>query len=165
MSTWIIFAIFGAVVIIMIAIAVTGTKKDKKKRRLTSLERTEKFSNSQEELDTLIIKLGILLEWTSGNANLLKSKNSPSKYTISDINSKSEEKFNSLLNDDTIQKIYKVDQNKNFIKPILNKLKKTKPSNWETKDYFEFNIIIAKYDSLKKQEPELTKKISNEFKI
>jgi len=149
----------------MIAIAVTGTKKDKKKRRLSSLERTENFSNSQEELDTLIIKLGILLEWTSSNSNLLKTKSSSFKYTISDINSKAESVFNILLKDENIQQIYKIDQNKNFIKPILNKLKKTKPSNWESKDYFEYNIIIAKYESLKKQQPELIKEISNSFKI
>ena len=152
MTTYIILAIFLVVVIIMIAIAVTGSKRDKKKRNLSNLERTQSLEKSDSDLDNFLIQLGLLMQWISLNSN--KVKIGKSKYTLSEINDKAISIFKNITQEEILKNIYKVEHNKNFLKPIIIKLNKTQPVDWEKKQFFEFNVITAKLEVFEQEKKE-----------
>ncbi|NQX83903.1 MAG: hypothetical protein HRS57_01780 [Mycoplasmataceae bacterium] len=148
-GTIILFAAFGGIVLIMIAIAITGTKKDKTKRAVEVHNRNEKSEKANSQLDELWNELNDIIKWTIENSN--KSKKSlPNALSLSDVNKQSKKKISVLIDSDKVRDIYEVDNYKSFVKPILVKLNKTRPSSWEKEAFFECNYIISKNEIINK---------------
>lgn len=148
-GTIILFAAFGGIVLIMIAIAVTGTKKDKTKRAVEVHNRNEKSEKANNQLDDLWNELNEIVKWTIENSK--KSKKSLSNsLSLSDVNKQSREKISVLIDSEKVKDIYEVDNYKSFVKPILVKLNKTRPSSWEKEAFFECNYIISKNEIIDK---------------
>lgn len=163
-GTIILFAAFGGIVVIMIAIAIAGTKKDKNTRVLEGIDRQERFEDAGKYVEDLWVKLGVLATWVSTNSEKVKKDPSKARYTLSEINKKSNDVLDKVLDKEKLDVIYSVDSYSSLLKPVIKNINKTRPSSWETKSHFEYNIIESKYNNFKAIDSKKVETIENDFK-
>ncbi len=147
---WIFLIVFFGIIVALIIVAVIGSKKDRIEKLIENDKRRklrETATSDRVALFSALNDVALKLE-----AELKDFKPSVGMKSLGDINREASDLIKSIHSSKMLKGIYKSDDFKNEIKPIVDELYKVKPSNWTKEAMFSLNLIHAKYKSLASKE-------------
>lgn len=149
MTTTIIFlSIFLVIILLLIGVAIYGSKKDKREKTL-ALKKVQNIEKRAYEahiktyllLDSLIIFVKEQLE---------NFKKDPNEISISKVNTIASNAMKHIQESKELRIIYESEDRKIEFKPVIDQLTLTKPSNWNKEAFFAVSLVKAKAENYKK---------------
>lgn len=146
MGTWIFLGIFFGIIIVLIVVAIFGARKDKNEKLIKNDE-VRKLRTKAEE--------GRILIFASLNNNLNKLnkelkdfKPSIGLKSLGDINKEFSDLVKDIKKSDELKNVYLSEDYQTELKPVIESLSASKPSNWISDAQFAINIVNAKYNQI-----------------
>ncbi len=137
---------FFGIIAVLLIIAFYGSRKDKAKRRIDQLQIKEGQEASEKKYIDVYLKLN---EIVNRLEEYLKDfKPSIGMKSMKQINDEISFEIEEIINSEDLKEVYFVEERKQELKPVLDELKKSKPSKWELEAFFAINLIKAKAKSL-----------------
>ncbi len=148
LATILFLTMFFGIIAILLIIAFYGSRKDKTKRRIEQIQRKEEEDISKVKYTEVYLELNNILDKLE---DYLKDfQPSVGIKSMKQINDEISQEIESIVNSDDLREVYLVEERKMELKPILDELRKSKPSKWEIESFFAINVIKAKSNSIKK---------------
>ncbi len=148
MGAWIFLFIFFGIIIALIIVAVVGSKKDRMEKLIENDKRKKLMSSISNDRIALFSFLNKTIE--DLDKEVKNFQPSVGTKSLGDINKEAQNKIKKLASSNQLIDIYKSDDYKNEIKPIIDLLVKVKPSNWFKEASFAIGLIKAKFEALNK---------------
>ncbi len=147
-GAWIFLLIFFGIIIALVIVAIIGAKKDKIEKMIENDKRKKIRSQASADRIALFASLNQLVN------NLEKEiedfKPSVGTKSLGDINREASEKIKKIIKSDSLKTIYLSDDYRLEIRPIMDLLSTTKPSNWNKEASFATGLVKAKFDAISK---------------
>lgn len=141
-GTWIFLAIFFGIIIVLILVAIIGSKKDKNEKLIENDKRRKIRTASESNRIILFISLNETIEIL--NKELSEFKPSIGTKSLGDINKSASDIIKKIIDSKELKEIYALEDFKNEIKPILSDLNKNKPSTWKDEAWFALTLVQEK---------------------
>lgn len=145
---WIFLIVFFGIIIVLIIVATIGSKKDKNEKLIEN-DKWKKIQNNAKTSRVLVFfSLNNLI------INLKKELNdfepSIGIKSLGEINKEYSLIIKSIIDSKDLQNIYQIEDFKNEMKMIIDKLYKVRPSQWTKDAEFEVSLVMKKFDSIKR---------------
>ncbi len=145
-GAWIFLIIFFGIIIALVIVAVIGSRKDRIEKLVENDKRRKIRSKATADRVALFSSLNTII--TGLNKELKDFKPSVGTRSLGDINKEASDKVKEILNSESLKAIYLSEDFKVEIKPILDELSKSKPSNWNKEASFATGLVEAKFKAI-----------------
>ncbi len=147
-GAWIFLIIFFGIIIALVIVAVIGAKKDKIEKMIENDKRKKIRSQASSDRIALFSSLNEIV--TNLEKEIADFKPSVGTKSLGDINREASDRIKSFIKSDALKTIYLSDDYRIEIRPIMDLLSTTKPSNWEKQASFATGLVKAKYSAIEK---------------
>ncbi len=148
-GTFIFIGVFFAIIIALIIVAVIGSRKDAIDKLIENDKRKKVRTQASQDRIALFSSLYYTIE--NLNKELKDFKPSVGTKSLGDINTEASSKIKEILKSEALTVIYKSDDYRKEIEPVLLELSKVKPSNWTKEATFATSLIEAKFNAASKK--------------
>ncbi len=145
-GAWIFLIIFFGIIAALIVVAVIGSKKDKIEKLIENDKRKKIRTQATSDRIALFSALHEITQNTA--AEVRDFQPSIGIKSLGDINKEAHKKVKDIAHSKALKGIYLSPDFKIEIKPIIDELVKTKPSNWEKEASFSLSLVEAKYKAI-----------------
>ena len=146
--TWIILSIFFGIIIILIIVASVGAKKDKVEKMFESDKRSKEIEAADTNRVLIFSSLNKIV--IDLNKELEDFKPSVGTKSLGAINNEYIQKLKNIYKSKEVNEIFAFSDYKIELKPVLDELNNTKPSNWSKEATFATNLVKVKFDAISK---------------
>ncbi|NQX83548.1 MAG: hypothetical protein HRS50_02455 [Mycoplasmataceae bacterium] len=145
-GTWIFLSIFFSIILILIIVAVVGSKKDKNEKLVENDKRRKLRIKSESNRIIIFVSLNETIKILEKELKLFKP--SVGIRSLGDINKEASTIIKKIISSKELSEVYVSEDFKNELKPILTELNKSKPSTWNKDATFALSLIKAKTKSI-----------------
>ncbi len=147
---WIFLIVFFGIIAALIVVAVIGAKKDKLEKLVENDKRKKIRNQASQDRIALFTRLNDIANKLE--AELKDFKPSVGMKSLGDINKEATSVIKHIHSSKMLKGIYKSEDFKNEIMPIVEELYKIKPSKWVQEASTALSLIHHKYKSIEARE-------------
>lgn len=140
--------VFLVIILSLIVVATIGSRKDALDKLIENDKKKKVIGKATTDRIKLYTNLYDLI--ISMEKELDDFKPSVGTRSIGDINKEGTDLLKSILKSESLSGIYESSDLMSEIKPILDDLSKSKPTNWAKESQFGVNLVKAKFESISK---------------
>ncbi len=145
-GAWIFLIIFFGIIVALVIVAIIGAKKDKIEKMIEN-DKRKKIRN-QASIDRVVLFSSLNEIITNLEDEVKDFKPSVGIKSLGDINREASDNIKKIVKSNALKTIYLSDDYRLEIRPILDQLSTTKPSNWSKEAYFAIGLAKAKFEAL-----------------
>ena len=145
-GTWIFLGLFFAIIVILIIVAIIGSRKDKNEKLIENDRRSK--LRLAADTNRIIIFISLNKAIKKLFKEISNYEHSTATRSLGDVNREYTSMIKNLNNSTELKEVYLSEDYSIEIKPIMKELVKIKPSNWSKDATFATGLIFAKAEAI-----------------